>query len=180
MKKLLILVLALCLTSASYAVVATLDITVNGQPYTGQDVEESDIIKVVWNNANQTYGGYSGLNFDVSAGEYEADSFVKNMVPAWITNTLALSETTNGMKVAGNTSAMPHPAVWMFEFEFHVPDLPWSTIIVLDTMTGAYSGQPGAVVGPDDTWPYAELHVVPEPMTIALLGLGGLFLRRRK
>jgi len=25
-----------------------------------------------------------------------------------------------------------------------------------------------------------EIHVVPEPITIALLGLGGLFLRRRK
>jgi len=25
-----------------------------------------------------------------------------------------------------------------------------------------------------------EIHVIPEPMTIALLGLGGLFLRRRR
>jgi hypothetical protein len=31
-----------------------------------------------------------------------------------------------------------------------------------------------------DTWDKVVIHQIPEPMTIALLGLGGLFLRRRK
>ena len=35
----------------------------------------------------------------------------------------------------------------------------------------------GSFVTPDD---YITINVIPEPMTIALLGLGGLFLRRRK
>jgi len=66
--------------------------------------------------------------------------------------------------------------VW---FEFHIPELPWSTIITIDA-----TGRTWKDVFDDPlsmTYGGAlEIHVVPEPMTIALLGIGGLFLRRRK
>jgi len=65
-------------------------------------------------------------------------------------------------------------------------------VVIIDAASGTWSGYE-AVVGPVDGLydgetpayeayglPYAEITVIPEPMTIALLGLGGLFLLRRR
>jgi hypothetical protein len=70
------------------------------------------------------------------------------------------------------------PGQAIYSFEFHVPDVPWSTYITICT---SGSGEVtdfdlGTTVQIDPL----TIHVVPEPMTIALLGLGGLFLRRRR
>ena len=75
-----------------------------------------------------------------------------------------------GTVPAGNT-------VWTFEY--HVPDVEEpSTYITIGVnninMTDQYYGNWVTDVGS------VVIHVVPEPMTIALLGLGGLFLRRRR
>jgi len=37
-----------------------------------------------------------------------------------------------------------------------------------------------AITGSDLSLPTLSVHVIPEPMTLSILGLGGLFLRRRK
>ena len=84
------------------------------------------------------------------------------------------------MPIGDLDGVTPFPAVF-HSFEFHVPDLPYSSEITIslnglslknvtfNTIEPVYT-----VSGP------LEIHVVPEPATIALLGLGGLFLRRRK
>jgi len=77
----------------------------------------------------------------------------------------------------------------LYSFEFHVPDLPPSTIIVINDVTGPDPlGGPALATSIAGQYYYpvltdvlpVEIHIIPEPMTIALLGLGGLFLRRRK
>jgi hypothetical protein len=79
----------------------------------------------------------------------------------------------------------PAPALTvMYSFEFHVPEVEASTdITIYDVAYKNYTGfidgeltQPLAFTDATD----AVIHVTPEPMTIALLGIGGLFLRRRK
>jgi hypothetical protein len=73
----------------------------------------------------------------------------------------------------------------LYSFEYHVPDVPESTYIEIqtdwDNQTwwipwfdyGDETHYEGAVTS-------VVLHVIPEPATIALLGFGGLLLRRRK
>ena len=79
----------------------------------------------------------------------------------------------------------------VYSFMYHVPDEPPSTQITI-TSTGDWfdpTPPPSDVKtlltdvqsGPSVTsLTPLVLHIIPEPMTIALLGLGGLFLRRRK
>ena len=66
-----------------------------------------------------------------------------------------------------------------YTFEYHVPEgLPYSTYLTISldgvAIMGSFGGPVSVDVGD------LVLHITPEPMTIALLGLGGLFLRRRK
>jgi hypothetical protein len=64
----------------------------------------------------------------------------------------------------------------IYSFEFHVPDLPESTLIVIDDI--GFVSFLGETENINDVKSLV-IHT-PEPLTIALLGLGGLFLRRRK
>jgi len=65
----------------------------------------------------------------------------------------------------------------LYTFTYHVPDVPYSTMINI-TFAGVsiadsfYTNSTDAITG-------VGIHVIPEPMTMGLLGLGGLFLRRR-
>jgi hypothetical protein len=66
----------------------------------------------------------------------------------------------------------------LWSFTYHVPDVPASTIVTISA-TGVFVADDWYMEYDDYIEPLT-IHVVPEPATIALLGLGGLLLRRRK
>jgi hypothetical protein len=87
---------------------------------------------------------------------------------------------------AESTTVPPTPVSGvLYSFEYHVPEVPFSQIIEIGTYAdgdfylmpefyyldgSSYIGHPTPV----------DFHVTPEPITLALLGLGALMLRRKK
>jgi hypothetical protein len=177
MMKKLVCLLILAMASSVFAV-GSLRIMVNDQPWDGTDVKPSDIITVMVYEDTANPGSFGfGTLIEVSNGDYIADSFY--LMPGGMMGTLTLDPITGGgMVISGNTSYFPGPAYPLpgeeLSWQFHVPDYKQPSDMIEITLTGFYGDQQDM-----STWSTA-LHVIPEPMTVALLGLGGLFLRRRK
>ena len=174
MKKLLALVLILAMASVSSA--ATVDIVVNDTPWDGESsVYTSDIITITFYDDTGVAGPFAQFEMAVDHGDYVEDSFATvpgNFMGAPLAVTAPVED---GLVVAGSPMWMPGTLApdGLYTVAFHVPgDLEESTLINI-TFSGGY-------LGADTSALSTAIHVVPEPMTIALLGLGGLFLRRRR
>jgi hypothetical protein len=174
MKKLLTLFLVLAMASITSA--ASLDFAVNGGAYVGQDVMGSDIVTLtLMDDRGATFlaGAIDTSNINVSIGDnYSHTFFLAPNMGGWTFTPVGDGYTSVGSAIWFG-GLLPADGV-IFTHEFHVPDgLAFSTNITVDYDIN-YSIAGGDVAG------QAVLHVVPEPMTLGLLGLGGLFLRRRK
>jgi hypothetical protein len=95
-------------------------------------------------------------------------------VPGAAPNLLTDMDLNHGTAVAG----VPNGTLlgWI---EFHVPDVDASTIITIRAANFRIHNAFNITLTNYDGPEALLLHVAPEPMTMALLGLGGLFLRRR-
>lgn len=180
MKKVVALLLVL-----GFACVANASLVFQDE-YQGKvtDVEPSDVITLVVSANAGGFGGPSGLKIVI-------DQPVDNATPVTILGA-GLDPTANfnigGPFAEGDTvfygppgggwTGFPAPTGEIFEFSFHVPDLPPSTIITVDLVEGVNFGTLAAPGG-EDGMAFAQFHV-PEPLTLSLLGLGGLVLRRRR
>ncbi len=178
MKKLLIFMLVLGMTSSAWATL-TWTVSPDKESYAPSDIITIGIIAdyyVGQMNIDDVFTDTGGtasnpaLHTLLQEGQY-SDGIVENTGGLLIRDPygqIAGFEILDGVPT-GET-------VW--SFEFHVPDVPPSTII---TITAAIQFFADAwFMDSDDSIEPLEIHVVPEPATIALLGLGGLLLRRRK
>jgi len=191
MKKLLIMLVLLAMAGAANA--ASVWFQVDPQD-AADSYMPSDIITI---NLVADFGvGSVSLNIGADGGSAEAvgalNAKLATALAPYYNGTLRNTLNILISDIAGGAAfGQPTPAAGevLYSFEFHVPDVPPSTIITINDVTGPnpFGGAPmsTAVASPDymvyltDILP-VEIHVIPEPMTIALLGLGGLFLRRRR
>ena len=146
-----------------------------------------------------TSGGDVVLSFDVvSNGQYDNDSiYIYTYTGATLDIASAINVINDGELYDGGNldpgfldayvdiTGVTDPAIWA---DIARPQLPTEIIgdIVSDlglTIPQGFEGMIDVMVLSENTGVVegmASIEVIPEPITIALLGLGGLFLRRRK
>lgn len=177
MKKLLVLILVLAMASAGWAATVTMRVESGDQK---DSYEYSDTITI------EVVADFGVGNFSIS--KVKTDNGGTSSSPA-LHEDFTISPLNDGdvvnsagvliQSVAGSTNGFDlSSGTVLWEFEFHVPDLEHSTYITISSegvdVSDSYYMTSASSIGD------LEIHVTPEPMTIALLGLGGLFLRRRK
>jgi len=179
MKKLFAFLVVAVLAGAAEG--AVMNIFVNGNPWTGQDFMPSDSIEVVWHNdvAGVYGGGFGAFQISVSKGDPYFDPWV-NSTALPVLPSISITPTDGGFNVyiTGGTY-MEVPIGDMAGFGFHVPDdTQESEPIIIDPWAGSWNNV-YAYPGPDDPFPYVVLHVVPEPASFLVVGLGAVLVYRR-
>ena len=162
MKKLLTLCLVLAIASLA-AAVPSLDFkteAVVGETITVSLVDDGGLARNI----------STGVFLQVSSGDYVEGTF--DAVPSFFGLSPSIAQVGPGIEVSGpgtylNTPTLPGNIVFTFDF-----DTTEVGIITLNVV-GLYNNAGASELS-------GEINVIPEPMTILLLGMGGLFLRRRK
>ena len=169
MKKLLILVLVLCVTSAASAALVWIDPTNTDVTWTLDLVGGT----VTATAASGAVGSYYDVYIQATSGSITPTVGTGGGGTGTYDGVYPAAGDTANMTIAGpwylpssddQFATLPDQAAGMW-FSFDVP-VGYVSINFYDSAGTVHSE---ALSG-----------VVPEPMTIALLGLGGLFLRRRK
>ena len=168
MKKLLVLTLVLALASVASAALTT-TILVNGSAFDpATDIAAvGDAVTVKVGNDAPSAGGTTGLKMTASAAESGAISLLGTwMLPGTGSNVEDLGGGSLRFNWADGTIGLNVTGDWC-QATFDIPSGASQVVLsFVGTMFGATPS--GATI------------TIPEPMTVALLGLGGLFLRRRK
>jgi hypothetical protein len=160
MKKMLIFMLVFGMTSiASAALTLSSDITI--------DVGATDVIQVS-NSMDGGYGAWIGLT-DLTIAAYDGDP------------TFTAAGNPNGDSLMPKYDAHWYGTIIVSSLNPSAPILAGAHINV--SIIGVKEGVTTLELYADDgvtLLDTATITVVPEPMTVALLGLGGLFLLRRR
>lgn len=137
------------------------------------EVSPSDVVVIQIGDTGGFFGGYTNAQIDVTAAD--GGAWEANAASGLTANNGAVAADGNGGETLKVSTFYfgTHPTIELIgSYTFHVPELAESSTIDI-----AASGNWGAgAVAPI----IASLHVVPEPMTMTLLGLGGLVAARRR
>jgi len=175
MKKLLVLTVFMSL--AIFASATTIfDVWVNGQAWGGESVAPSDEITIiVVDPVGGGFGGFGDYSVNGSAGDYIGGEILDAGLS--ILPSVSGSADGNGgfnVLITGSGFAATPAGQQLASFTFHVPEVDPSTYIDVVNTGGSFNNDFGS------DRPSVQLHVIPEPMTMSLLALGGLGLIRRR
>lgn len=173
MKNLVVLTIVLLLSSIGFCA-ASLDVYINGSAWNGMDdAVIGDTITFKFTNDGAL--GNFGTDFVAQASgqaSYKAGTYEAAATSLGFFGTLTFTDLGNGAMVEGpQTFGLADPLLAdgsLFKF-----DLSADAIGAIDfSATGIFNSLPTDIAG--------RINIIPEPMTVLLLGMGGLFLRRRK
>jgi hypothetical protein len=172
MKRLLGLVLVLAIVSSAYGA-ASIQVLVDGVPLEpGQNVKPSQVITMNLLESAGKMNQFSAMpmfGVGVDHGDLEA----LRLTPPTLGTIKLVDPENDGFAVRGNATYVMVDVQngIALGFDFHVPE----DLEISDYINISWAGNYGGFA-PDDI----AIHVIPEPMTIGLLGLGGLALLRRR
>jgi len=176
MKKFMMIILAIALV-ASYASAVSIDVT--GSTAAAGKVNKGDTLTVKWTDTTEIFGGFSSMVLNVSQGTFGSFTFAPI---TWILSNSMTAVNGAGFDVTVDASGFPIPANTgtLFTLVFQVPQTAVGKVNLAVT-GGSFNTNGFDEIFAGAGSPTASLDVVvPEPVTLVLLGLGGLFLRRRK
>ncbi|MFC1675652.1 PEP-CTERM sorting domain-containing protein [Planctomycetota bacterium] len=204
MKNLLMIVLVLALAATASATVSMNVYNVSDGDAVlsnGDTIAIGNVIRVAISDTDPNVpavgsAGFADFKVNVTAGTFNTGSDVWALglysgdpfyVSPWATTPLPAS--LIGLVIGGGFDAKIDA---IFAATPFAPPFPGDMVsftftataeTTIDPYYGQYNGDGvnnPAIAGAGDAFGVVNLTLVPEPMTIALLGLGGLFLRRRK
>jgi len=172
MKKLLVLTMVLVICSMANAM---LKISVDGvvDPQQEIRIDASDYVTIdVYSDGILTSPAQDFFLIAEGPGAWDVSKATNTVNPPGYPDSVMIADWTMENDVFLDLSILAIP----------IPPLPAGTLIDLITL---HCEGPGDVLislvgSTDGVLDTQIIHQIPEPMTIALLGLGGLFLRRRK
>ena len=177
MKKLLVLMLVLGMASLANAGLA---LSVNGEPAPDQiTLAPSDWIEldVHLEQGTTLLGMTIAIELSNNQGHIETADISYPDLGAWLFAPYVLSESPQHVEVTGGTFGAPTagPAVVIAGVMFHCDEPIYATIDLVTTAVTTIDGvdvQAGVLLD-------RLIVLVPEPMTMVLLGLGAVLLRRK-
>lgn len=175
MRKFIVLILVMCL--ANFASATTIfNVLVNGQAWDLGDVAGSDNITIIVNDPGAVggFGGFGAYVISVDHGDFTGGSVHAALAIAPSATAVVNGDGFDATLTGSAFAASPLGDIG--QIDFHVPnDLTASTYIIIAQTSGSWNGDFNTA-----GWPSVMLHVIPEPMTLSLLALGGLGLIRRR
>jgi hypothetical protein len=179
MKKLLAVILVLGMASLAHA---DLVLTINGEIapdeiwLTGpSDMFEIDVEIA---EGHDLLGVTAAVRLSNGQGELLGGEIYPDIGWMFPIYTMAGSGSSQLEFTGGNFgAATPGPTTIMYGLMFHCLE---ETDVVIDLIITGSTTQDGQTVPVDTIEDSIIVHQIPEPMTVALLGLGGMFLLRRR
>ncbi len=150
---------------------------VNGSPWdgvSGVEVDDTITVNVIDPATVGGYGGFGNYTVEISLGDFVPGSGELHLLLLIVPGVFVTPVDDGFTAIITGTYFPQNPVGRMAWFDFTVPDVPNGSLINIEQIDGAWNND---FTSPR---PQAALQVIPEPMTMSLLGIGAVALLKRR